>query len=112
MRPSWCVDFDAGRAEEMAALARLMARIGNWPPVIAVTQSFDENVARTLLQMRVADFLVKPVEPIDLVRACARVAKGAGGGAEPTEAKIYTFLPAVGGAGVTTLAVQTRDDPA
>ena len=40
------LDFDAGRAEEMAALARLMARIGNWPPVIAVTQTFDENVAR------------------------------------------------------------------
>ena len=34
------LDFDAGRAEEMAALARLMARIGNWPPVIAVTQTF------------------------------------------------------------------------
>ena len=101
------LDFDADRAEEMAALARLMARIGNWPPVITVTQKFDENVARVLLQMRVADFLVKPVEPIDLVRACARVSKGSGGAAEPTEAKIYTFLPAVGGAGVTTLAVQT-----
>ena len=70
------VDLDAGRADEMAALARLMARVGTWPPVIAVTQTFDENVARTLLQMRTADFLVKPVEPIDLVRACARVAKG------------------------------------
>jgi pilus assembly protein CpaE len=101
------VDLDAGRADEMAALARLMTRIGNWPPVIAITQSFDENVARVLLQMRVADFLVKPVEPIDLVRACARVAKGSGSATEPTEAKIYTFLPAVGGAGVTTLAVQT-----
>lgn len=101
------VDLDAGRADEMAALARLMARVGTWPPVIAVTQAFDENTARTLLQMRIADFLVKPVEPIDLVRACARVAKGPGGAAEPTEAKIYTFLPAVGGAGVTTLAVQS-----
>jgi pilus assembly protein CpaE len=101
------LDFDADRAEEMGALARLMARIGNWPPVVAVTQKFDENVARVMLQMRVADFLVKPVEPVDLVRACARVSKGAGGGAESTEAKIYTFLPAVGGAGVTTLAVQT-----
>jgi pilus assembly protein CpaE len=57
--------------------------------------------------MRTADFLVKPVEPIDLVRACARVAKGPGAGAEATDAKIYTFLPAVGGAGVTTLAVQS-----
>jgi pilus assembly protein CpaE len=101
------VDLDAGRPDEMAALARLMTRIGTWPPVIAVTQTFDQDVARTLLQMRVADFLVKPVEPINLVRACARVSKGPGGGAEPTEAKIYTFLPAVGGAGVTTLSIQT-----
>jgi len=101
------IDLDAGREEEMAALTRLMSRVGQWPPVIAVTQSFDEGVARTLLQMRVADFLVKPVQPIELVRACARVAKGPGSGAEPADAKIYTFLPAVGGAGVTTLAVQT-----
>lgn len=102
------IDFDAGRPEEMAALARLMARIGQWPPAIAVTQSFDESLARTLLQMRIADFLVKPVAPIDLVRACARVSQGSSGqAAAPTEAQIFTFLPAVGGAGVTTLAVQT-----
>ncbi len=101
------VDLDAGSVEELAALARLMARVHAWPPVIAVTQSFDANVARTLLQMRVADFLVKPVAAIDLVRACARVGKGPAGGVEPTEAQIYTFLPAVGGAGVTTLAIQT-----
>jgi pilus assembly protein CpaE len=101
------VDLDAGRDDEMAALARLMARVGPWPPVITVTQSFDETVARTLLQMRVADFLVKPVQAIDLVRACARVAKGPGSGAEPADAQIYAFLPAVGGAGVTTIAIQT-----
>ena len=101
------VDLDAGRDDEMQALSRMMARIGAWPPVIAVTQNFDANVARILMQMRVADFLVKPVAAIDLVRACARVAKGQAGGVEPTEAKITTFIPAVGGAGVTTLAVQT-----
>jgi pilus assembly protein CpaE len=101
------VDLAAGRPDEMEALARFMARVGTWPPVIVVTQTFDANVARTLLQMRTADFLVKPVAPIDLVRACARVAKGPATGVEPTDAKIYTFLPAVGGAGVTTLAVQT-----
>ncbi len=99
------VDLDAGRAEEMAALARLMARVGSWPPVVAVTQTFDESVARTLLQMRIADFLVKPVAAVDLVRAFARVAQNQ---AEKTsEAQIYTFLPAVGGAGGTTLAIQT-----
>ena len=71
-----------------------------------MTQSFDESVARTLMQMRVADFLVKPVSPVELVRTCARVANGPAA-AETTEAKIFTFLPAVGGAGVTTLAVQS-----
>jgi pilus assembly protein CpaE len=101
------IDLDASVPGEMQALERLMARIGPWPPVIVVAQSFDATVARTLLQMRVADFMVKPVSPVDLVRTCANVAKSATAGAEVTESEIYTFLPAVGGAGVTTLAVQT-----
>src|SRR6185437_15266000 len=101
------IDLDAARADEMEALSRLMARNGDWPPIIAVTQKFDEGVARTLLQMRLADFLVKPVAPVDLVRACARVAQASTNNEKPTEAQIYTFLPAVGGAGVTTLAIQT-----
>jgi pilus assembly protein CpaE len=106
------VDLDARRPEEMEALARLMAHIGNWPPIIVITQTFDANVARTLLQMRTADFLVKPVAPVDLVRACARVTKAPATGVQPTEAKIYTFLPAVGGAGVTTLERSNRHDSA
>jgi pilus assembly protein CpaE len=56
--------------------------------------------------MRVADFLKKPVSPVELVRTCARVAKGPTA-ADVTDAQIFTFLPAVGGAGVTTLAVQS-----
>jgi pilus assembly protein CpaE len=100
------IDLDAGQQDEMQALERLMARVGTRPPVVAVTQGFDETVARALVQMRVADFLVKPVSPVELVRTCARVSKGTAA-AETTEAKIYTYLPAVGGAGVTTLAVQS-----
>ena len=99
------VDLDAARPEEMAALERMMVQIGISPPVVVVTQSFDAEVARSLLQIRVADFLVKPVQPIELVRTCARVARSAV--AETKEAQIYTFIPAVGGAGVTTLAIQT-----
>jgi pilus assembly protein CpaE len=100
------VDIDAAKLDEMQALEHLMARIGSWPPVIAVTQSFDETVARSLVQMRVADFLTKPVSPVELVRTCARVAKGPQT-TEASESQIFTFLPAVGGAGVTTLAVQS-----
>jgi len=99
-------DVDAADETEMQALEHLMLRIGNWPPVVAITHSFEEVVARRLMQMRVADFLVKPVPPVELVRTCARVAKPPAS-ADTTEAQIFTFLPAVGGAGVTTLAVQT-----
>jgi pilus assembly protein CpaE len=99
-------DVDTADEAELQALQRFMLQIGTWPPVVAVTQNFDAAVARRLTQMRVADFLVKPVPPVELVRTCARVAKPPAA-AETTEAQILTFLPAVGGAGVTTLAVQT-----
>jgi len=100
-------DFDTAQPAEMAALARLMARAGARTPVIAVAPAFDANAARILLQMRVADFLVKPVQPLDLVRACAQAAHNPAAAAGAAEAQILTFLPAVGGAGVTTMAVQT-----
>lgn len=100
------VDVEAGRDADMAALQSFMTTIGDRPPVIAVTKSFDASVTRTLMQMKVADFLVKPVAPTDLVDACMRVARTPKI-QQNTEAQIITFLPAVGGAGVTTLAVQT-----
>lgn len=99
------VDCDTASDKELAALGHLTARADLSTPVIAVTCAFDAGVARTLMQMRAADFLVKPLQPVDLVRACARAAKSAG--SSNTEAQIYTFLSAVGGAGATTLAVQT-----
>jgi pilus assembly protein CpaE len=99
-------DIDAGDEAELEALQHLLSRIGSWPPVVAVTQNFDGGVARRLMQMRVADFLVKPVPPAELVQTCARVAQRPAN-PDAHEAQIFTFLPAVGGAGVTTLAVQT-----
>ena len=103
------IDLDAAQPGEMQALERLTARLGAWPPMVVITQVFDAGVARALVQMRVADFLVKPVAPVELVRTCARVAQApvTTTTTETTEAKIYTFLPAVGGAGVTTLALQS-----
>ena len=105
------IDLDAAQPGEMQALERLIARLGAWPPVVVIAQAFDAGVARALVQMRVSDFLVKPVVLTELVRTCVRVAKTPAKtpatSQESTEAKIYTFLPAVGGAGVTTLALQS-----
>jgi len=107
------VDIEAGDDAECAALESLTGRGEAAPPLIAIAERCDAGLARRLMQMQVADFLVKPVPPVELVRSCARVAKAsrrqaaAVAEAATTEAEIFTFLPAVGGAGVTTLAVQT-----
>jgi pilus assembly protein CpaE len=101
------VDLDATQPEEFAALSRFAAQLAGNPPLIAITQSLDAAVARKMVQIRVADFLVKPIEPIELVRSCARAANAQDSGNEGVEAQIYTFLPSAGGVGVTTLAIQT-----
>ncbi|MFN3351795.1 MAG: response regulator receiver protein, partial [Pseudorhodoplanes sp.] len=98
-------DLDPQDAEEMRALERLAIRTAGWPPVVVVAQECDAQLARTLIQMKIADFLVKPVSSVDLVRTCARVVKPTP--SEDTEAEVYTFIPAVGGAGVTTLAIES-----
>jgi pilus assembly protein CpaE len=100
------VDIDPDHPEEVAALQGLAVRLGGGPPIVVVTKAFNETVARRLVQIRISDFLVKPVEPIELVRACARAAQSQPG-ETVTEAQIYTFLPAAGGVGLTTLAIQT-----
>src|SRR5690349_22048189 len=99
------VDIDPASEADFAALQSFTQRLGGTPPVIVAIPAFDVAVARHLLQMRVADFVVKPVAALDLVRACARAAQGAKDGAT-TEATIYTFLPAAGGVGLTTLAIE------
>jgi pilus assembly protein CpaE len=100
------VDVDPASEADFNALNALTQRLGGAPPVIVAIPAFDVTVARQLLQMRVADFVVKPVAPLDLVRACARAAQSATSSGT-TDAQIYTFLPAAGGVGLTTLAIET-----
>ncbi|MGZ3410043.1 MAG: AAA family ATPase [Xanthobacteraceae bacterium] len=100
------IDIDASNPDILDVLQQIMTRPGRQPPVVAVLQEFNQDVVRRLLQMRVADLLVRPVSPVELVRTCARVAQSAGE-TDSREADIVTLLPAVGGAGVTTLAIQS-----
>ena len=61
---------------------------------------------RILVQLQVADFLVKPVTTADLVRSCIRAIQGPGR-EENSEAQVYSFMPAAGGVGTTSIALQT-----
>ena len=99
------VDLDANSADDLETLTRVVMRSKNTLPVLIVTESLNERLTRQLLHLRIADVMVKPVKTTDLVRTCQRLISGENG-QEQTEAKIVTFLPAGGGVGVTTLALQ------
>lgn len=100
------VDVDARDHGDLVALQGFMARVAGRVPVIVATEAFDDAVARWFLQIRVADFLRKPVQAGELLRSCVSMVQSLPGG-DGMSARVYTFLPAAGGVGVTTLAIET-----
>lgn len=100
------VEMDATSVDEIEAVQRLMRQLEGRAPVIIVTDAFDAAAVRILVQLQVADFLVKPVTTADMVRSCIRAMKGPDKN-EQSDAEVVTFMPAAGGVGNTTLALQT-----
>jgi len=99
------VDLDSKRRESLVALQGLTNRIATRTPVIVLTDAFDDALARWFLQIRVADFLRKPVEAKEVIRACVRALRA--GTDLPNEGgQIISFLAASGGVGATTLAIE------
>lgn len=100
------VEMDATSIDEIEAVQRLMRQLEGRAPVIIVTDAFDAAAVRILVQLQVADFLVKPVTTADMVRSCIRAMKGPDRN-EQSDAEVLTFMPAAGGVGNTTLTLQT-----
>ncbi|HJW79600.1 MAG TPA: hypothetical protein VJ526_13695, partial [Beijerinckiaceae bacterium] len=69
------VDIDPRRRESLIALQGITMRAFGRAPVIVVADAFDDALVRWLLQIRVSDFLRKPVEPKDVLKACIRSLK-------------------------------------
>jgi pilus assembly protein CpaE len=101
------VDLDARNRDDLMSLRDLMGRLAGRAPVVVVTEAFDEGVARWLIQIKVADFLTKPVDPVELARTCVKAMQAEAQSDNGIDAQILSFLPAAGGVGVTTLAIQT-----
>jgi len=100
------IDVDEANLERLEALQRVTRRLTDRVPVIVVSRGLDPAMVRIIVQLHVADFLVKPVTTADLVRSCIRALKGVDK-SDTGEAYISAFMPAAGGVGNTTLALQT-----
>jgi pilus assembly protein CpaE len=99
------VDLDAKRRESLVALQGVTARVAGHAPVIVLADAIDDALMRWFLQIRVADFLRKPVDPKEVLRACIRVLRATSGEAG-SGGEILAFLAAAGGVGATTLAIE------
>ena len=99
------LDIEAGRREQLAALQRLCQSLDAQTPILVIMDGFDANVARLLLQLRVHDFLTKPVRAADILRSCDRAMAGRPSGTV-ARTDVLTFVPAAGGVGNTTIAVE------
>ena len=100
------VDLDTRRRESLSAVQAVTTRLLGRAPVILITEALDDSLLRWFLQIRVADFLRKPVEPREVLRACMRALK-ATSSLPDDGSQILSFLPAAGGVGTTTLAIET-----
>ncbi|PKR87237.1 response regulator receiver protein [Pleomorphomonas diazotrophica] len=98
-------DLDAFPDGPVAGLSELYRQAGPSVRFLPVTGVFDAEVARGFLRLKLQDFLVKPVVPADLAHTLTRLGRD---DADPyPDSRIYTFLPAAGGVGNTTLTLQS-----
>lgn len=99
------VDLDPKRRESLIALQGLCMRTFGRAPVIVLADAFDDALVRWFLQIRVSDFLRKPVEPKEILKACTRALK-ATSSLPDDGSQILSFLSSAGGVGTTTLAIE------
>jgi pilus assembly protein CpaE len=100
------VDLDARRRESLIALQGIAMRTFGRAPVIVVADALDDALVRWLLQIRVSDFLRKPVEPKEVFKACLRALK-ATSSLPDDGSQILSFMSPAGGVGTTTLAIES-----
>jgi len=100
------LDIDATEVSEFEHLQKIKRMLPPDTPMIVLSDSFSPAAARILIQLKVSDFLVKPVQTSDLVRSCNNAMKLTGEEAQ-VQPQFLAFMPASGGVGTTALAIET-----
>ncbi len=100
------VELDPENGEQLATLERLKESRLSDRPIIIVSEFLEETTVRRLLRMRVADWLPKISPASDIVRSCERALQISADEIRLPDADVYSFFPAAGGVGNSTLAIQ------
>jgi pilus assembly protein CpaE len=101
------VDLKTGGPDDLAALERLKKIRFADTPVIAISSYLDQEIVRRLVQIKMDDWLPKDSPFVDIYRSCERLNRTPLVENRNKDAVCYSFFPAAGGCGNTTLAIQT-----
>ncbi len=101
------VDLDPRSREDMAALERVMQQRAQGLPIIVLSQTLSETSARDFMRLRISDWCPKENVENDLLNTCERALHSSDARSRAAEAACYAFVPASGGVGNTTLAIQS-----
>jgi pilus assembly protein CpaE len=101
------VDLKTANPAHLAALDRIKRSKFAQTPIIAISSYLDQEVVRRLMQIKVDDWLPKDCPFTDVIKSCERAFRTPTVKFGSHEAIVYSFYPASGGAGNTTLAIQT-----
>jgi pilus assembly protein CpaE len=99
------VEIDPENSDDLAALQKVREAEGGRVPVIVVTEKLYARTARQLLQLRVSDWIPKPLNAREVVQACERAMRATH--TADQAATCYVFVGAAGGVGATVLAIET-----
>jgi pilus assembly protein CpaE len=100
------LDMDASNVSDFEQLQKIKRMVGAHVAIIVISAKFSPAAARILIQLKVADFLVKPMQTSDFVRSMNNALKTDGESAQ-VEPQFLSFMPASGGVGNTVLALET-----
>jgi len=100
------IDIDATKVEDFENLQKIKRLADNNMAIIVISSNFSPAAARILIQLKVSDFLVKPVQTSDLVRSCNNAMK-INTQESQVQPQFMSFMPASGGVGTTAMAIET-----
>jgi pilus assembly protein CpaE len=99
-------DLDPDRDLSVEAIEELR-HSGFGGAIVAISSTLDEVAVRALLRLRVSDWLLADANAGAIVAACTQALSARNAAQSPSQVKCVTMLPAIGGAGTTTIAIQT-----
>ncbi len=101
------IDLNKGDMLDINALERLKRSRFSNVPIVATSSCLDQTLVRGLMRIKVDDWLPADSMPAEIQRSCEKALRMRSAEEEARHAKCTTFLPAIGGSGNTTLAIQT-----